>query len=151
MSETNVQQPPDIQEPVQKPWREKLLRNWMFARLGHEGMMLGKIVRQNRMVEDLARCAATGDLSKMGETMDEDDTGVSIGNETHNHYQASQSSKVWPVLAAALLGGGLVLAAMQFLPDETPEKPPAVTDTDTDTVNRYDVSFGVPEDRQPGE
>ena len=50
---------------------DKLLRYWGYTRLGHEGVMLDKIQRQNRIVELLARNAATGNVD------DVDDLGLS--------------------------------------------------------------------------
>ena len=106
---------------------DKLLRNWAYTRLGHEGMMLDKIDRQNRIVEVLARNAATGDVGDVRGWPEGDDMGVNIGNEIHYHgthaQQASTQSaeapkpaapspavKLWPwalAAAAGLAGFGL--------------------------------------------
>jgi hypothetical protein len=122
------------------PQREKFLLNWMQTRLAHEGMMLNKILRQNRIVEQLAAQTREGKFSG-GQTpsdLEGEDMGVSIGNETHNHYEGGPRpigllGKL--IVAASLLAGG---AGAGVLISEllSADLPPAV-DTDTAT----DVAF----------
>ena len=127
-------------------WREKLLRHWMQTRLGHEGMMLEKIRRQNRIVEQLAAQTRDGKFSggAVPSVPEGEDMGVSIGNEVHHHYASEQPARTPAKLpgvlgklavAASILAGGAgagVLATQLW-----PTDPPAVVDTDTVT----DVTF----------
>lgn len=128
-------------EQSQKPqtWREKFLRHWMQTRLGHEGMMLEKIQRQSRIVEQLAAQTREGKFSGGAvASVPEDEMGVSIGNEVHHHYPEAAKTlgtlgKL--LLALSLLAGGAGVGAVltELL---APDPPPAV-DTDTAT----DVTF----------
>ena len=87
--------------------------NWANLRLGHEAMMLDKIQRQNRIVEDTVR----GQQKDLGyeSTLDQDDEmGVSVGNKiTHIHQQEPEKkgSSLIPLAMAAAAGatglGGL--------------------------------------------
>jgi len=83
MSETSTDQ------THSEKWN-KIKRNWANARLAHEGMMLEKIRRQNRIAELDARNAMTGETENTeGWPQTDgkgDDMGVSIGNENHYHY-----------------------------------------------------------------
>jgi hypothetical protein len=134
-------------------WRNKLLRNWANMRLGHEGMMLDKITRQNRIVEVLARNAATGDVSDVSGWPEGDDMGVNIGNEIHYHggnpapvqpmekTPAPTASKVLPwILAAAAALGGAGLTSV-LLDREPAVKPSVVAPVD---FPQYDVEKWVP-------
>jgi len=151
--------PPRTLGPENK-W-DKLLRYWGYARLGHEGMMLDKIQRQTRIVEVLARNAATGDVEDMRGwpgTGDGDDMGVNIGNEIHYHggngaerpstalpATAEQPKKNWllPLALAGALGTGaaIPLAMDALRPDATP----AVTEPVEIEFPQYDVERWVPE------
>lgn len=104
--------------------------------------MLEKILRQNRTVEQLMAQTRDGKFTggplpsiPEGEAM-----GVSIGNETHNHYQAG-SKGLGPlgklIVAASLLAGsaGVGVLINELLSTD----PPAAVDTDTDTAT--DVTF----------
>lgn len=122
---------------------DKLLRNWAYTRLGHEGMMLDKIDRQNRIVEVLARNAATGDVGDVRGWPEGDDMGVNIGNEIHYHNTQSPqptetptqqtqqpapspAAKLWPwALAAA---AGLAGFGLPYIFNRPDPKPPAVVD-----------------------
>jgi hypothetical protein len=124
--------------------RQKFELNWARMRLGHEGMMLEKIQRQNRIVEHLAAQTRDGKFTggPVPSVPEGEDMGVSIGNETHNHYAGAPKSlgslgKL--VVAASLLagGGGVGALVSQLLPSNPPLPPPAVVDTDTIT----DVAF----------
>ena len=63
-------------------------KHWPRVRLAHEGFMLDKIVRQSRIVEQLAQNSMTGDVENVdawpGHEGD-DDMGVKIGDEIHYH------------------------------------------------------------------
>lgn len=124
--------------------RQKFELDWARTRLGHEGMMLEKIQRQNRIVEQLAAQTRDGKFTggPVPSVPEDEDMGVSIGNETHNHYAATPKSlgslgKL--IVAASLLAGGAGagLLATQLLPSDPPPVPPATVDTDTVT----DVTF----------
>jgi hypothetical protein len=133
---------PETEKP--KTWRQKFLRNWMNTRLGHEGMMLDKILRQNRIVEQLAAQTRNGKFSggPTPSVPEGEDMGVSIGNEIHHHYGSKPQATVKPpsvlgklLVAASLLAGGAgagVLAS-QLLPGDVPAA------VDTDTIS--DVTF----------
>lgn len=94
-------------------------KHWARVRLGHEGMMLEKIQRQNRIVEVNARNTMTGKSDDVTDwpKSEGDEMGVDIGDEIHNHYYppspATETSAKKPAttlakaaLAAALLAGG---------------------------------------------
>lgn len=63
-------------------------KHWARVRLGHEGMMLEKIQRQNRFVEVDARNTMTGKVDDVGGLLSMKDTemGVDIGDTIHNYY-----------------------------------------------------------------
>ena len=105
-------------------------KHWPRARVAHEGMMLDKMQRQNRIVEVAARNSMTGNMSDLdgwpgGEG--DDGMGVSIGDNIHHHYapqpsEPAQSNAASPstpsaskwmktaLLAMALLSGPALLA-----------------------------------------
>lgn len=123
----------------ESPEWKKFLLNWGRLRLGHEGMMLNKILRQNRIVEQLAAQTREGKFSG-GQTpsdLEGEDMGVSIGNEIHNHYEGGRKptgllAKL--ILALSLLAGGAGAGVLvnEFLSSDSP---PAVdTDTATDVM-----------------
>jgi hypothetical protein len=128
-------------------------KHWPRVRLGHEGMMLEKIGRQNRIVEVAARNTMTG---KMDDTEgwpsdeEDEDMGVNIGDEIHHHHYPAppaeaateppplggESStpaktlleKAAPYLLAATLAGvpgGSI--ATYFLTRPDPAPPPAAS------------------------
>lgn len=115
-------------------WREKAIRNQIYLRQGHEGAMLERVQRVQRISEDLAKSLqrSAGEEFSSEDAGQEEDMGVSIGNEvTEVHYhmppqptappQRHHSSPISPlpttqsgitrreiaawVLAAALGGG----------------------------------------------
>lgn len=129
-----VPAPQDIQ-PEKGFIKDKDARNWFLTRLGHEGMMLDKIQRQNKIVEDTVKglqeqggynTSKTGNSSE-NNIAGEEDMGVSIGNETrtenHYHYAAPQQPEIpqtqksngvsdWKLPAAILTAGALTGAGM---------------------------------------
>ena len=69
-------------------------KNWGRLRLGHEGFMLDKIMRQQRFVEQDARNAMTGDTNGdeyLPDPDGDDAMGVNIGD--HIHYHTAPESK----------------------------------------------------------
>lgn len=142
--------------------REKFSQNWADTRLAHEGMMLDKIQRQTQIVEQLAAQTRDGKFSS-GEVpaTPEDDMGVSIGNEIHNHYPAATPPEDRPpevatptieaqpvgslakwILAASLLLGGATGAGVAVLINQarSPD-PPTTTPHVVDTNTTTDVMF----------
>lgn len=68
-------------------------KHWPRVRLAHEGWMLDKIARQQRIVEVTARNTMTGNMKDTsGLPIDEEDDrmGVRIGDEISNHYYGLQ-------------------------------------------------------------
>lgn len=63
----------------------KTIKNHMLVRLGHEGMMLDKIMRQNKIVRDGVRSFQRGETTMGADVAKEEDMGVNIGNEIHYH------------------------------------------------------------------
>ena len=125
-------------------------KHWARVRLGHEGVMLDKIERQNRIVEVVARNAMTGkpDDTEGWPPSGDDSMGVDIGDTIHNHYypastetpakepaSAPTQSKLpsllkKAVITAALLGtGGGVGVAVPWLMGLF-DNPAAVQSTD---------------------
>lgn len=162
-------------EPIQaKTWKERVLRQQMLVRQAHEGMMLEKIQRQNKIVADDVK-ERLGQSASEGEA---DEMGVSIGNETHYHYQGGgqpgggeagwqdgrgvfhlgkpHKGLLWSAIIAALLGGPV---ATWWLMQQPAPSAPAVTETspsepaptqpagpgDTDTDTLTDVLPGFGE------
>lgn len=71
----------------------EILEQWAQLRMGHEGMMLDKIQRQNRIVEDTVK--AQQQQAGYESTVDGDDEmGVSIGNKTYNIQPVPQQPQV---------------------------------------------------------
>ncbi len=89
-------------------------KHWPRVRLGHEGMMLEKIQRQNRIVEITARNTMTGKVDDVADwpSSEGEKMGVEIGDHvTHNHYYDKQ-------MALAALAGKDV--AEQSAPKKAP-------------------------------
>ena len=126
-----------------------VLKNWARVRLGHEAMMLDKIDRQNRIVEQLAQNQMTGDSKNIDlwpPKEDEGDMGVNIGDTINYHTTPTATStfaKAIPyvISAAALLGGGGLggAALAKYLSQPVVNQ---VTGTDTDTQYELHISSG---------
>jgi len=145
---------PTTDQPTENKW-DKLLRYWGYARLGHEGMMLDKVQRQTRIVELLARNAATGKVDDVSGWPGEgcgDDMGVSIGNEIHYHSSngasrqpspqpAEQPKKNWllPLALAGALGTGAAIPLAMDAMRSDPAEPAEIE------FPQYDVEKWVPE------
>jgi len=123
-------------------------KHWPRIRLGHEGMMLDKITRQNRCVEVLARNAMTGEMDNAegwpGQEGD-DDMGVSIGDTivNHNYPQPSEpnvpapskslAAKALPwLLGAAIPASGAMGALATYLANRPAAMAPAGDAADWD-------------------
>lgn len=65
---------------------EKFAKWWAMLRLGHNGMMLERTQRQLKAAENIADISMKGNTDGVNSLYPEDDMGVSIGNEVHNHY-----------------------------------------------------------------
>ncbi len=121
--------------------REKFELDWARMRLAHEGMMLEKIQRQNRIVEQLAAQTRDGKFTggPVPSVPEDENMGVSVGNETHNHYGGGETKSLGSlgklIVAASLLAGGA--GAGVVVNQLLPSAPPAAVDTDTVT----DVTF----------
>lgn len=124
--------------------------------MGHEAMMLEKIMRQNKIAEDNAKQMAGLSVSQ------DEDMGVSIGNETHYHYQGGQQSqpangasgpastgRLLPAAVLAALVGGPV-ATWWMMQDTQPPPQPTLNEpsavVDTDTLTEVFPGFGEPRD-----
>lgn len=84
-------------EEQARPWRDEHIENVLNTRLGYEGMMLDKLMKQNQDVRTLAKQARDGTIGKGGEAAPEpDEMGVNIGNKTFisNNYPATQEAAV---------------------------------------------------------
>lgn len=165
----------EIEEPnpqlQPKSWPDQFKRLLVLTRLAHDGVMISKLQRQNRIVEDLAKRSANGTIgqkSEAGDEMPEDDT-VSIGNEYHYHYQggeptaqaqptppaqpaqapATPAAPATPSDAMSTLSKGLLAAALVgsgmggLAVGSLLSQPgtPPAASTDTDTDTRTDVTF----------
>ena len=127
-------------------------KHWPRARLAHEGMMLDKINRQNRIAEIDARNAMTGkhDDTEGWPDQEDDSMGVDIGDSiVHNHYPPPQAApqppqeprerSPWIPLAA---GAAIAVAAYMGAKwlDKPPPPPPAtppVVEAPADTPPTY--------------
>lgn len=134
----------------------EILDQWAQIRLGHEGMMLDKIQRQNRIVETTVKSMQreAGYTESGSEPEAADEMGVSIGNRiTHeHHYQQTNSgggmkAALIGLAASALLGPAAGVATHFLLSDRSTP----VVDTDTDTRTEVTPGFGEPEWRHNAE
>jgi hypothetical protein len=137
----------EMQEEQSRDWKDEYKEKWLETKLGMEGLMLGRVQRQQRTEETLARhTRKLAGVEEASPQPEEDEMGVSIGNKVFNHYEAPATKPSSPIvesgllqkaaIAAALLtgGGGLgYLAAQAAIPAVA-----GVLDTDTDTISVID-------------
>lgn len=117
-----------------EPWREKFKRQYLQLKMGFEGMMLDKIMKQNAIARDVAIRTANGTIGQMqsGEGAEGDDMGIRIGDEINHHYHSEPQppavnhsigtlGKV--AIAAGLVGAGAVPGAVAAYMLTRPEPP----------------------------
>lgn len=139
--------------------RKKDLRMMGLLRIGHEGVMMDKINRQNRIVEDsvkgLQKEAGYETSQDPSNEDGEEDMGVSIGNETrtehHYHYEQPKTEEKpvaeenktskW-LMPAAILGAGALTGAGIYASKEPSNPPAVVVPDDKDTMIDTDIAVG---------
>jgi len=160
-----------MEEPIQpKTWRERISRQGLLLHHAHRGMMLNKILRQNKIVEENARqqlgVAYGEDTAKLAATDEDEDMGVSVGNENHYHFQTtsaptpitnpspenqnlnnSKQGKIpqWLTIGTLLASSGIIGASLNnhFNP-ATPNSNTLPTPEDQDTISIIKPGFGTP-------
>ena len=140
---------PEAEQTIPTTLQDKFKYLWGLVRLGHEGVMLDKIVKQNAIVRQVATGAARGNFDNL-DAKEIEEMGVSIGNETHNHIQKTAAGMI-PLLATALGGTGLGAAAVMYwalqnAPTDKGEaaQPPAAATPNDDTNTQYEFGLGFP-------
>lgn len=130
----------------------KAVRHVFNRHLAHEGIMLNRVMRQQRHEENLKKFAVTGDTKSLA-TSGEDDMGVNIGNEYHVHnvmqptepnpttpaasvLRASIGGRLWPLVLGASLALGST--GLGWLLHGWQTTKPAAVDTDSDSINELD-------------
>lgn len=150
----------EVAEEQRRSWRDEHIENVLNTRLGYEGMMLDKLVKQNADVRSLARQAREGTIGQpdAATAAESDEMGVSIGNKTfntHHHYPSPQETLLsdtdnpWPlrlakagIIAAAIAsGGGLGLGLAALLRPTPPAVTPPAPSVDRDTYLPYEFSI----------
>lgn len=114
-------------------------KHWPRVRLAHEGVMVDRIQRVQRIGEVVARNAMTGktaDTDGWPDYQGTDKMGVEIGDRINNHYYPPQPAAKKPMgalakaaIATALIGSGAGgVAAVPWLIGlfEQAQQPPAV-------------------------
>lgn len=157
VSQLAGQETPETETPLVDP---EVVNLWAMTRLAHEGMMLDKIQRQSRIVEDSVKHLqkeagiSTEEPEPQGDEESEQ-MGVSIGNKvTHQHYYSQKTENettagsngglkaaILGLAASALLGPAAGVATHWFLSEDEP----AETTPSTDTTSDVTPGFGVPE------
>ena len=130
----------EMEEEQKRDWKDELKENWLSTRLAFQGMMLGRIERQQLAEEEMARhvrqlAGVNGQPQDEGEEM-----GVSIGNKIFHHHEAqtpsdSSGKGSWlqkAAVAVALLAGG---SGLGYVAGQLGSE---VVDTDTDTTSVID-------------
>lgn len=131
--------------------REKDARNWALTRLGHEGLMLDKIQRQNKIVENTVK-GLQKDSNMTASDDGEDDTGVSIGNETRteNHYHSAEKKPTTPWLPLSILAAGAMTGAGLYFGNQSDDEsvinpePPRLSQELPEKLD-IGVGFGTPQ------
>lgn len=140
-------------------------------RLAHEAMMLDQAQRTKARAARLEKFAADADVAALNAPLGEDEMGVSVGNETHNHITiqmptedsqqpstgtvtptnpvtATVPAKVrrglWGFVVPALLGAGSVGAGAlgMALYNYVTDKPESVT-TITQPSGQFEYRYGI--------
>lgn len=81
------------EEPDPIPRRSdvaKIIRTWALDRIAHTGIMIARTNRNLHKAERIQKFAVTGDPNDLLTPEGEDDMGVYIGNEIHNHIEGGQ-------------------------------------------------------------
>ena len=134
-------------------------RMWGRNVLAHEGIMLDRIQRVQRISEVLARNTMTGemkDTTGLPDGSEGDGMGVEIGDRVTNHYYGQVETPQEPpaaaakkpmgaiskaALAAAILGPWAGVGVWILSQALSPPPPPVETPVDTDT--QYEARFEV--------
>lgn len=98
-----METPQDQPDPVkERSDVDKIKRLVALKHIAHEGIMLDKIQKEMKLVQDLAVQVRDGTLGTAGQTEafpeEEGEMGVSIGNETHNHITLSEPKQPEPTV-----------------------------------------------------
>jgi hypothetical protein len=89
----------ELPEDIDKPegydeWKDEFKEWWMMVRLGHEGMMVDKILKQNNEVMKVAKQSREGTLGQPDDSQEgKEVSGVNIGNKYETHYHNEQEFK----------------------------------------------------------
>jgi len=81
-------------------------KHWPRVRLGHEGVMLARVQRVQRIGELIAKNAITGKVDNTDGWPDGEgnEMGVDIGDEIHNHYYPAAPEPEKPAKASGIVG-----------------------------------------------
>lgn len=146
----------------------KVIRTAALNRIAHFGMMLDQVQKKQLTADKIFKFAASGDTNVLTAPAEEQDMGVQIGNEIHYHYSGNgealeqEEPATIPIggttepeplsgagprklnwwqkglIGAGALGSGLGIAAIANEYYHGHPKPPAVVDTDTDSITEID-------------
>jgi len=102
----------------------------LLKTIGHEAMVMDKIMRQNKIVENTVHGVQNqSGMDTSNPSGDEEDMGVSIGNETHYHYQQqtpvppkqdannTSSKNNWGIPVSIIAAGAMTGAGLYFKDD----------------------------------
>ena len=144
MNETTSPVLDEMREEQQRDWKDEQKEKWFDLRTAFQGLMLGRMQRQQLAAEAVDRHARKQAGVEEGQPETEGDmSGVSIGNKVFNHYEApkqeaqAKSDLLKKALVGAALvagGGGVGLLASQLIAPAVD----GVVDTDTDTISVID-------------
>lgn len=138
--------------------KKKDARNAALLRMGHEAYMLDKITKQDKIVQNtvkgLQEEAGYTNSADPDSPSEEDDMGVSIGNETktenHYHYQqppepqVNQTNKPNNLIPASILAAGALTGAGLYFSKPDPA-PPSQVIVEPSKPNDYDIGVGFDE------